>query len=183
METELKIPVADLVPVRTRLPALDARLVSESMREENVLLDTVDRTLSGRGCVLRLRRYGARRLLTFKGPASYDGPIKVRPEHELEIEDLETMLTVFEALGFSVVVRYEKDRETWRLNDVEVVLDHTPMGDFVEVEGPPGAIGPVARSLGLDPSDAVRGSYVSLWSDYRSRHPEKDLPGDMVFGS
>ena len=183
VETELKIPVADLAPVRTRLATLDARLISESMREENLLLDTVDRELSGRGCVLRLRRHGARRLLTFKGPASYDGPIKVRPEHELEIEDLETMLTVFEALGYSGVVRYEKDRETWRLNDVEIVLDHTPMGDFVEVEGPPDVIGPVAGSLGLDPSDAVRGSYVSLWLEFRGRHPEMDLPPDMVFGS
>lgn len=183
METELKIPVADLAPVRASLVALDARLISESMREENVLLDTVDRELSCRGCVLRLRRHGARRLLTFKGPATFDGPIKTRPEHELEIDDLETMLTVFEALGFSGVMRYEKDRETWRFNDVEVVLDHTPMGNFVEVEGPPGAIGPVALSLGLDPSDAVRGSYVSLWLEFRTRHPELDLPPDMVFGS
>ncbi len=183
VETELKIPVPDLAPVRTSLAALEARLISDSTREENVLLDTVDRELSGRGCVLRLRRHGARRLLTFKGPASYDGPIKVRPEHELEIEDLETMLTVFEALGFSGVVRYEKDRETWRLNDVEVVLDHTPMGDFVEVEGPADVISSVALSLGLDPSDAVRGSYVSLWSDFRSRHPELNLPPDMVFES
>jgi len=183
VETELKIPVADLATVRTSLAALDASLISESIREENVLLDTVERELSGRGCVLRLRRHGARRLLTFKGPASYDGPIKVRPEHELEIEDLGTMLAVFEALGFSEVVRYEKDRETWRLNDVEVVLDHTPMGDFVEVEGPPDVIGSVARSLGLDPTDAVRGSYVSLWLDFRARHPEMDLPQDMVFES
>lgn len=183
IETELKIPVNDLAAVRANLATLDASLISESAREENLLLDTADRELSGRGCVLRLRRHGARRILTFKGPATYDGHIKVRPEHELEIEDLETMLTVFEALGFFGVVRYEKERETWRINDAEVVLDHTPMGDFVEVEGPPELIGSVARSLGLDPSDAVRGSYISLWSEFRVRHPELDLPPDMVFGS
>lgn len=181
VETELKIPTSDLASVRANLAALDASLISQSTREENLLLDTTDRELADRGCVLRLRRYGARRVLTFKGPATYDGPIKVRPEHELEIENLETMRTVFEALGFFGVVRYEKDRETWRLHGVEVVLDHTPMGDFVEVEGESELIGSVARSLGLDPSDAVPGSYMSLWSEFRARHPEMDLPPDMVF--
>jgi adenylate cyclase class 2 len=181
VENELKIPVADLAPVRASLGGVHARLISASAREENLLLDTADRELSGRGCVLRLRRYGARRLLTFKGPPSYDGHIKVREEHELEIESLETMLTVFQALGFSGVVRYEKDRETWHCNGVEVVLDHTPMGDFVEVEGPTGLLDSVTRLLGLDPSDAVRGSYMSLWSEYRERHPERNLPPHMVF--
>ncbi len=57
------------------------------------------------------------------------------------------------------------------------------MGDFVEVEGESELIGSVARSLGLDPSDAVPGSYMSLWSEFRARHPEMDLPPDMVFTS
>ncbi len=80
------------------------------------------------------------------------------------------------------MARYEKDRETWRLDDVEIVLDHTPMGDFVEVEGPAGVLEMTARSIGLDPSAAVRGSYISLWRAYRERAAE-NLPVDMVFGS
>jgi hypothetical protein len=35
--------------------------------------------------------------------------------------------------------------------------------------------------LGLDIAAAVRGSYVSLWQDYRASHPTLDLPFDMVF--
>jgi len=183
IETELKIPVADLATIRSRLSFLDAHLVSERKREVNLLLDTEERTLSRRGCVLRLRAYGDLRILTFKGPASYDGPIKVRPEHEVHIEDLEKMRRVFEALGFFGAARYEKDRETWRLGDAEIVLDHTPMGDFVEVEGPSELLVSVTCSLGLDPLHAVRGSYLSLWTDFRARNPEKNLPADMVFGT
>ncbi|MDX2437957.1 MAG: class IV adenylate cyclase [Acidobacteriota bacterium] len=182
IETELKIPVADLAMIRSRLAVLDARLISESKREVNLLLDTRDHELSGRGCVLRLRKYGDLRILTFKGPASYDGPIKVRPEHEVLIEDLEKMQTVLEALGFVGVARYEKDRETWRAGPVEIVLDHTPMGDFVEVEGPSELLESVTRSLGLDPHHAVRGSYMSLWTEFRACNSEMKLPPDMVFG-
>jgi adenylate cyclase class 2 len=181
VETELKIPVADLAQVRSTLAACGATLVHDNEREVNLLLDTADRELAARGCVLRLRRYGARRVLTFKGPAAFEGRIKVRTEHELEIGNLEAMLAVFEALGFSSAVRYEKDREAWRFEGVEVVLDHTPMGEFVEVEGPAPQLEPVARSLGLDPTQAVRGSYMSLWQEFRTRNPERELAPDMVF--
>ena len=181
VETELKIPVADPDAVRSRLSKIGARAISPNDREVNLLLDTADRELSSRGCLLRLRRYGERRVLTFKGPVSYEGHIKRRTEHELEIGSLEVMLAVFEGLGLNVAARYEKDREAWQIDRVEVVLDHTPMGDFVEVEGPSELLEDVARSLGLDPSDAVRGSYMSLWVAYRERHPDRDLPRDMVF--
>jgi len=181
METELKIPVADLEEIRSRLASLEASMVCRSKREVNQLLDTRDHELSGRGCVLRLRSYGDLRILTFKGAASYDGPIKARPEIEVEIEDLEKMRSVLAALGYCDLVRYEKDRETWRAGDVEIVLDHTPMGDFVEVEGPSDQLESTTRSLGLDPSAAVRGSYMSLWTEYRASNPEKSLPRDMVF--
>jgi adenylate cyclase class 2 len=88
---------------------------------------------------------------------------------------------IFEQLDFSVYMRYEKDREEWLLEDVSVVLDHTPMGSFVEVEGPPERLEEVADLLGLNVATAVRGSYVSLWMEHRARHPELDLPFDMVF--
>ena len=68
------------------------------------------------------------------------------------------------------------------IDDVTVTLDHTPMGDYVEVEGMPRELYGVARMLGLDPLTAVPGSYVDLWQQHRSARPELGLPGDMVFG-
>ena len=179
-ESELKIPVADLGAVSDRLCGLQAECVQASSREVNVLLDRADRGLSSAGQVLRLRAYGTRHILTFKGPASYLDRVKSREELELEVADPAVTIAILERLGFRPWMRYEKDRALWRLGPVEVALDHTPMGDFVELEGPPEELRASAERLGLDAASAVRGSYIQLWHEHRARHAA--LPADMVFG-
>ena len=181
IEAEIKIPVADIETVREALVEVGATTVHPMAREINLLLDTGDGHLQEAGNILRLRRYGSQNILTFKGPAVYHGSVKERPEHETEIENAERMLEILDHLGLRAVARYEKDREMWLVDEISVVVDHTPMGDFVEVEGPRDRLQTAARSLGLDPSTAVRGSYLSLWREHRSRHPEHNLPVDMVF--
>lgn len=181
VESELKIPVADLELIRWSLHGVGAVMVQTMARETNLLLDTVDGDLRDAGSLLRLRRHGGTQLLTFKGPATFKGAVKVRQEHETEVNDLAVMGEILERLGFAVFRRYEKDREGWSLGEVSVVLDHTPMGDFVEVEGPPEQLEKTAHEIGLDVSQAVQASYVGLWDEYRTSHPELELPIDMVF--
>lgn len=181
LEIELKIPVEELTFVREGLTRGSAEAVHPMAREVNLLLDTEDRRLERAGSILRLRRYGAHHILTFKGPAVYHGAIKERPEREIEIEDVERMRDILSDIGLRQVAAYEKDREMWLIDEISVVLDHTPMGDFVEVEGPRERLQGVARSLGLDPSTAVKGSYLSLWRKHRLRHPKHNIPVDMAF--
>jgi adenylate cyclase class 2 len=180
-ESELKIPVRDLGAVRARLRASEATLVHPTQREVNLLFDTHDGRLASSGQILRLRTVADRQLVTFKGPASYRGSIKEREEFEFEVSDGDMTATIFGRLGLRATMRYEKDRETWLIHDVTVTLDHTPMGDFVEIEGMVRELYGAARMLGLDPLTAVPGSYVSLWQQYRSARPELGLPVDMVF--
>lgn len=180
-ESELKIPVNDFEPVRASLRSEQAVVVRAMAREINLLLDQHGERLRDAGLLLRLRQHGDRNLLTLKGPVSYSGSIKVREEHETEFSDLPRMVEILERIGFSVFMRYEKDREEWTHGEFSVVLDHTPMGNFVEIEGPPERLEQTACLLGLDPATAVRGSYVSLWLEHRERHPEFDLPTNMVF--
>ena len=181
VESELKIPVTNLDAVRAALQRARATVEQLAAREVNLLLDTEDGRLRNSGSVLRLRQHGARNILTFKGPVSYEGSIKVREEYETEFANFPRMIEVFEHLGFAVYMRYEKDREEWLLEGYSVVLDHTPMGNFVEVEGPPERLEGTAVLLGLDTNAAIRGSYVGLWQDYRASHPTLGLPFDMVF--
>jgi adenylate cyclase class 2 len=150
-------------------------------REVNLLLDTEDGSFQVADKALRLRTYGGQHLLTYKGPTSYRGKVKVREEIEVAIAAGRRMAEILENLGYSTSLRYEKDREVWQLSRLSIVLDHTPMGDFVELEGPIDELENGARQIGLDPERAVQGSYMSLWRDYRLRHPDKGLPVDMVF--
>jgi adenylate cyclase class 2 len=131
--------------------------------------------------VLRLRHIGEHTVLTLKGPASFEGPVKHRTEHEVEVADGDRLQEIFNGLGFGVAARYEKDREAWRLSATTVVLDHTPMGDFVEVEGPADDVEEMAHRIGLDAANAVPDSYLRLWLAHRERHTDDDLPVDMVF--
>jgi adenylate cyclase class 2 len=77
---------------------------------------------------------------------------------------------LFEALGYQVVVLYEKYRRVYRLGDVEVVLDELPFGDFVEIEAPNNVlIEGVAQMLGLDWSKGIATNYLGLFALARSR--------------
>jgi adenylate cyclase class 2 len=140
-----------------------------------------------------------RAVLTFKRPAmpagiqpSREGRIvkavrhKVREEIELEVADAENLTKIFEGLGMRGWFRYEKYRTTFALpaatrwaQDLLIELDETPMGTFVELEGPAEAIDRAARELGYSPRDYVLKNYLALYAEECRRTNEE--PRDMVF--
>jgi adenylate cyclase class 2 len=148
--------------------------------EDNVVFDDAAGTLRQGGRLLRLRTWAGTQVLTFKGPATFVGSVKQRRELETEIGDGETFGVILGELGLRPVRRYQKRRELWQVDRALVALDETPMGCFVELEGNDVDLPALARGLGLDPSQALRGTYIELWNDHRALHPE--APADMVFG-
>ncbi len=175
----MKIPVAALAVVRERLSQRGARRVQPSALEDNWVLDDSHRTLSGSGRLLRVRRTGARAWLTLKEPGSFTGGVKSRVETETEVGSADVVLAVLAGLGFRTARHYQKRREAWSFDEIVVALDATPMGEFVELEGPADRLAAAALDLGLDPASAVLGTYLDLWLAYRALHPE--APIDMVF--
>ena len=169
MERALKFARVDHEALRQRLESLEAEKQGASRLEDNWIFDS-DGALEGSDSLLRLRldRQGSR--LTFKGPASFEGRIKVREEHETTVGDLDQMRAILEALGYRPLHRYQKYREEWLLGSVVIALDHTPLGDFVELEGE--GCETVAKRCGFDPEEAERRSYLRLWADHRKAHPE-----------
>ena len=182
LEVEVKFLVADIEAVRQRARA-GGELAAPRVHERNVRFDTLDEALLSRQELLRLRQ-DTRVRLTFKGLAAEDAAseAKVREEIELEIADFERMATILERLGFQPVQSYEKFRETYHWGDVEVVLDETPFGDFVELEGEnEAALKTVAAALGLDWSRRVLANYLALMELARRTF---DLPfSDLTFAN
>jgi adenylate cyclase class 2 len=166
-ELEVKFYLSGRQKVEERL-ASKAALRAPRVHEVNHRLDTPDHALLYTGRLLRLRQ-DTRSRLTYKGPGSEQGGARLRQELEFTVSDFDTALHLFEALGFTVVLMYEKYRTTYQLGEVEVVLDETPLGDFLEIEGPDGkSIRQAANELGLDWEKRTLDSYTMLFEHARA---------------
>jgi adenylate cyclase class 2 len=173
-ESEIKLRVAGPDVARASLERLGATLERPRHFEDNVLFDDRGRSLAARGHVLRIRRVDGRGTLTFKGARRIVEGIKSREELELDVVDPEALRAIVEALGFAPVFRYQKYRETYAWRETEIVVDETPVGTFLEIEGSLEAVHRAASDLGFGPKDYVTDSYAGLFAAAGGT-------GDMVF--
>ncbi|MEO8025457.1 MAG: class IV adenylate cyclase [Bryobacteraceae bacterium] len=148
--------------------------------ESNVVFDTPSQGLRSAGQLIRIRRAGTRQILTYKGK-SEGGTHKVREELELDVSDADMLAGIFERLGYLPQFRYEKFRTQYGAPAElgHVLLDETPIGDFLELEGPPGWIDQTAERLGFSTKEYLTSSYGALFSGFcRDRGVEGH---EMVF--
>jgi len=179
-EIEIKLAIDDADEARRRLGEAGAVALAARSFEDNRLYDDAARSLKSSGRLLRIRAVGGRTVLTFKAKpdgSAGDARYKIRDENETEIADAAEMDRVLRALGFEPAYRYQKYRQPYRLGGVEVLLDETPVGNFLELEGPPEAIDAAARTLGFAPADYDTRTYRELHQARTGR----EEPGDMVF--
>lgn len=200
-EREIKLRITDLVALRRLLRKRGARVVKRRVHERNALFDTLKATLAKRDELLRIRTEapvggrgadGSRSVLTFKRPISRlpgsgkEQAHKVREEIELGISDDRALTRIVEGLGMSCWFQYEKFRTTFRLpvsngwaTRLLIELDETPIGTFVELEGPASAIDRAARSLGFAKRDYIVANYMVLYRE--SCRGRNEAPRDMLF--
>lgn len=170
-EIELKFRVDDIDTLRSAVNRLGFKLLTERTFESNTLYDTTDRQLRGGKQILRLRRYGARNVLTHKRQAetaSMDLHYKTRIETESEIEDCDALAEIFSQLGYLPVFRYEKFRTEWEMYPGHLVLDETPIGVWAELEGPPEWIDAMLDNLGVAPELQSTDSYGTLFLKWKA---------------
>lgn len=182
-EIEIKLAVHHPRSIRRRLAELGFRRISRRRFERNLLYDFPDRRLRKAGSLVRLRFAGSRSLLTFKGRQVRQARFKERAEIESGVSDgLETG-RVLEALGLRAAFRYEKYRTLYRKPGDrahnEVTFDETPIGTYIELEGPRRWIDRVARALGYSPGDYISASYGRLYLEWCESNGRE--PSDMVF--
>ncbi len=179
LEVEIKLPVATASQARALLRHAHAERL-DRYHELNLLFDWPDRRLSRAGCVLRVRQENGRAVLTFKAPAP-GSKYKTRQELEVTVGSAEVMAELLHRLGLRVWFCYEKYRTRYRLpgfKDLLVELDETPIGVFLELEGPGPQIDRAARRLGYSPQDYLTASYYELFR----RHPDFPMIGPhMLF--
>ena len=181
-ETEVKIRLVDRAATQENISRAGLAPSVPRIFEANALYDTRDRSLREREMILRLRQVGDSAVITWKGP-DQPGPYKSRAELETSIGSYEALHQILVNLGYDVTFRYEKFRTEFAAPGKEgvVTLDETPIGDFLELEGPGKWIDETASQLGFGRKDYILDSYARLYlADCERRGVE---PTHMVFAS
>ncbi len=147
--------------------------------ETNIRFEDGAKSLKAQGMLLRLRR-NDQVTLTFKSaPARSDKDFKINREFEVKVDDFSVCKAILEGLGFHAEQIYEKWRETFALKDTNLLIDTTPYGVLLEIEGQKGDIRNIAERLGLKWEQRILLNYLEIFEIIRR---EEDLPfNDMTF--
>jgi adenylate cyclase class 2 len=195
VETEIKIRWgASAAEARHRIEEKGYRLIEPRTLESDQLYDFPKGTLMAEGKLIRLRRTSpgqagpapdvpgkaARNTVTYKGPGMSQR-YKSREEIEFDVSDADAFAEVLDRLGYQPRFFYQKYRTKFAAPGEPgmVTLDETPMGVFLELEGPEYWIDATALRLGYASSAYVTASYFSLYREYRLQNG--DAPVNMVF--
>jgi adenylate cyclase class 2 len=199
-EVEIKLRITDIAALLEKLRGLGGR-PGVRIFEQNILYDTPDSDFRGRGQLLRLRietpaagislrrpsrpvrRGSSRGVLTAKIPApdAKRPRFKEKIETEVIVPDAMAWQRAVQKLGLREGFRYEKYRTSFRFGGAHLALDETPVGVFLEIEGPPAAIDRIARRLGFSARAYIRATYWDLYVAYCRRARRK--PRNMLFSA
>ncbi|MGE5342371.1 MAG: class IV adenylate cyclase [Candidatus Omnitrophota bacterium] len=180
LEIEIKLKLNRIEDIRPKIVALGFTVAVPYSFESNTVFDTPDRTLKNRGSLLRLRTMNGNHTLTFKCPPPEEIPdavgYKIKKEINVGIADSENFQAILTALGFEPFFIYEKYREILKreADSLIVTLDHTPVGDYLEIEGQTDPIDRLAGQLGFGKPDYITDTYYTLFV-------KQGKTGDMTF--
>jgi adenylate cyclase, class 2 len=191
-EIEVKLRIRDLSGLVAKLRQVGASCQGRVF-ERNSLYDTPENDFRRRGCLLRLRtktpapaghiRGGNRQaVITSKAPVPVSvSRYKEKLERELALPPGRPWHTRLLSVGFHQGFLYERYRTTFRLPNLHLEIDQTPIGTFLELEGTPQAIDRTARALGFSSRDYLRSTYWDLFQAERRRGGRR-LAKNMRFG-
>ena len=186
-ETEIKLAWSGTAAeARTHLEGHGYRDSTPRVLEIDQLFDRASGELQRADQVLRLRRIVSadreQAVVTYKGPATREVH-KSREEIEFTVSDPGAFCAVLERLAYQPGFRYEKYRTEFRADGEPgiVTLDETPIGMFLELEGPAYWIDAAAERLGFSPGSYLTESYARLYRQYQDKNP--GVSANMTFAA
>jgi len=183
-EIEVKFLDVDFDELRSRLSELGAVCEQPIRLMRRAIIE--NEYMKAKDSYLRVRDEGNKVTMTYKqfDSLSVDGAKEI----EFTVSDFDAAVRLLEQVNLPYRSFQESKRETWKLKDVEVVLDEWPwLKPYIEIEGESEEhLKVVATKLGFDWKDAVFGDVTAA---YRVEYPhltEKDNVGsipEMKFGN
>ena len=174
MKTEIEVKFINITidTIQQRLVAAGAVCEQPMRLMRRALMETPD--MAAKDAFLRLRDEGNKVTLTYKQHLKTG--IEAANEIDTTVDDFDVAKSLLEASGMIFHTYQESRRETWKLRDVEVVIDEWPwMPPYIEIEGDNEAsIREAAAILGFSWDEAVFGGVDVV---YRIVYPAMSVRG------
>ena len=169
-EIEAKFVNINIDDIRSRLTELGAILIQPMRDMQRVTIDTPE--LKKKDAFVRIRNEGDKTTITYKqfNSLSIDGVKEV----EITVDDFDTAITLFKEAGLAYGSLQESRRETWKLDEVEIVIDEWPwLNPYIEIEAPSeDLVISTSEKLGFNWDDAIFGDVMAA---YRVQYPHLGL--------
>lgn len=165
-EIEAKFVRLNHDDIRQKLNKIGAKCEHPMRKLRRVTIDTPE--MKAKNAFVRIRHQGDITTITYK---QFDKlSLSGAKEIEIIVNDYEAAIALFTAAGLTNQSHQESRRETWKLGDVEIVLDEWPWLDqYIEIEGPDEqSVQGLAAKLELDWEKAVFGDVMAA---YRVQYP------------
>lgn len=161
IETEKKYRLSkeQFEEVLASLKDLEAKFIGEDFEVNELYGGGI---LEKEKALLRMRKINDKTILTYKKNINNHLGIKQHTEHETEVSNAIATEEIIKSLGFQLGMVYEKRRQTWHLQNVEIVLDELPFGLFMEIEGKISEIGLIEMMLELEDFTVEHHTYPKL---------------------
>lgn len=178
-EIEVKFLDVNFDQVRAKLTELGAACEQPMRLMRRAIIEN-DFMKTGKDSFLRVRDEGDKVVMTYKqfDSLSVDGAKEI----EVRVDSFDSTVKLLEQIGLPYKSIQESKRETWKLDDVEVVLDEWPwLKPYIEIEGESEEqLQDVAEQLGFNWDDAVFGDVMVA---YRAEYPhlkDTDTVGNVA---
>lgn len=177
-EYEVKFLSITIEAVRATLVSLGAKCEQPMRLMRRVTIDTPE--MKQKDAFLRVRDEGDKVTITYKqfDALSIDGA----KEYEVIVSDFDESIALLAAAGLTQGSFQETNRETWKLDGAEIMIDEWPwLHPYIEVEATSEQhVKDVSAKLGFDWNDAVFGDVMVA---YRAEYPhlgEHDTVGNIA---
>ncbi|MGD1003225.1 MAG: class IV adenylate cyclase [Minisyncoccia bacterium] len=182
METEIEAKFLDIDPiaVRAKLKALGAALIYPEVLMKRKVFDHPTNKQSD---WLRVRDEGDKITMSYK--KVIDRTVHGTKEITIKVSNFDDACAILLAAQLRQAAYQETRRETWRLDETEIMIDTWPwIPTFVEIEAPSEEkLKAAARKLGLQWGDALYGSVEPAYQKYYDvTEKEIDSWPEIVFG-
>lgn len=164
MQTEIEAKFADIEieAIRKKLQDCGAKLIHPMRLMRRALIEEAH--MQKNNGFIRIRDEGDKVTLTYKEHRKNE--LHGAKEIEVVVSSFEDTVSLFQQAGWAYKTFQESKRETWELDDNEIVIDIWPWLDpFIEIEGPSeDSLKSGAKKLGLDWREAIFGSVDILYN-------------------